>query len=112
MEFVAYLDQAITAAAGEVNALNGSARQDEANLAKVKLNILNVCKTIFETFVRVGKSDDQYLAKLDELRQGWDAAREQAAAYHRTETAVIEGIKLDTLAQVRGQFLSWKENTT
>ena len=107
--YIAYLTERIAALQAEAQSLAGSHREDEANLAKIRVNIFGVCKTVRETFVRLGKSDGDYLSKLDELRESWSAAAEQAAAHSDTERALIETIKLETLAQARAEFLAQTE---
>lgn len=109
--YIAYLTERIAALLAEAQSLAGSHREDEANLVKIRINILGVCKTVRETFVRLGKSDAEYLSKLDELRESWHTAMEQAADHGDTEQQLIETLKLETLAQARAEFLKRTEGT-
>lgn len=108
-QYLAYLERRIAAISAEELALARRDRKDEANLAKVKANILGVCKTVYETFCRVGKSDADYLQKLDELANGWYTAMEQAKRHGDVERAVIEEIKLETLTGAKETFLALRE---
>lgn len=107
--YIASLTERIAALQAEAQSLAESHREDEANLIKIRVNILGVCKTVRETFVRLGKSDGDYLGKLDELRESWSAAAEPAAAHGDSERQLVEALKLETLAQARAEFLVQRE---
>lgn len=108
-EYTACLDRSIAAAEQEIRALAADDRRDEADLAKVKRNILEVCKTVWNAFCRAGKTREDYLARLDGFQESWYTALIQARAHGKTEAAVIEETKLAALAQVRAQFLALQE---
>lgn len=79
---------------------------DEANLEKIRLNILDVFVTLLhatraeepEAFCRA------YLARFDTIPASWRARLGAARAHGDAETVLIEQLKLDTAESLRGLF--------
>lgn len=75
-------------------------RKDESNLIKIRLNILDVCKTICQVVWRTEKEENTgavYLQKMDGLRAAWQGSKALAEKYDDADKAMIESIKLETL---------------
>ena len=92
--------------------LKASSREDEAALCQVEINIDEICLTIYNVCMKLAQGDvftALYLEKLDRLPAGWEQSRRQALAHGDSCKAVIEDIKLSTLARNRAQFLNLKE---
>ena len=93
-------------------ALKAESREDEATLCRIETNIDEICATIYNVCMKLAKGDAftaLYLEKLDRLPGGWAESRQQAIAHGDDCKAVIEDIKLTTLARNRAKFLELKE---
>ena len=110
--YIAYLDNAIAQLRTKAEDLKRSGCIDEAALCQIELNINDVCRTIYNVCEKLAQGDAftaLYLEKLDRLPGGWKASKEAALAHADDCKAVIEDIKLTTLARNRAQFLALKE---
>lgn len=106
--YLAYLDSAIAQLTEQAAIFKTTGREDEAALCRIETNIDDICRTIYHVCKRTAAPADfraLYLQKLDRLPQGWEQSRTLAAAHGDSCKAVIEEIKLKTLARNRVQFL-------
>lgn len=107
-----FLNNSIAQLREKAAALKASSREDEAALCQIELNIDEICLTIYNVCMKLAQGDAftaLYLEKLDRLPGGWEQSRQQALAHEDRCKAVIEDIKLSTLARNRAQFLTLKE---
>jgi len=106
-EFIEYIDNTCEQLRREEEALRTGDRGDEANLARIKLNICDIARTIHDVFAKTKGEDMQeaYLQKLAEMRLKWEQARDTAQEHGDTMTAVIEGIKAETMSEIEKEFL-------
>ena len=105
--YMDWLDSAVLKLKTEQQELENFSRADEANFVKVRINILEICKTIFCVFKKVKTPDEfaaEYLKKLSELRKVWEESRGKADEHGNVKKSVIEGIKLETLAEAEQKF--------
>lgn len=110
--YIAYLDEAIAQLRTKAESLKQNGCADEAALCQIELNINDVCRTIYNVCTKLAQGDAftaLYLQKLDRLPGGWQASKEAALAHKDECKAVIEDIKLTTLARNRAKFLALKE---
>lgn len=111
--YIAYLDGAIASLRQEAASLKASGRADEAAFCQIRVNIDEICRTIYTVCERTageGEFRALYLKKLDRLPAAWEASRAAALAHGDSCKAVIEEIKLETLAKNRIQFLELDQN--
>ena len=111
-EFVAKLNAEIERLKAEEAALVADNRRDEANLARIRRNIFEICNTVHGVFVQKvapEKFRAAYLAKLDEFETAWRKAQAFADANADGEKAAIEAIKLEALAAIRAKFIEARE---
>ena len=106
---LSYFDQKIAACKADAEALALDDRQDEAVFAKVRLNIYDVFRTVFNVAANQVDMDGFFLAKLDEIPRSWQTSMELAQQHGNTQKAHLEQIKLDTAAQIRSAFDSIRE---
>ena len=112
-QFIAYIDQAVNALVQEEKDLAASDRKDESNLVKIRINVYGICKSIYGVFSnmtgnRGWKSD--YLQKLENMEQSWKSSYIKAKEHDDVKKAVIEEIKLQTLAEVKNKFMMTEGN--
>ena len=70
-------------------------RKDEGDLAKIRANVYGICKSVYQVL-----DEERAWTKLGELRESWETARNAARGHDDLQKAVIESIKLDTLAEI------------
>ena len=102
------LEAAAAKLAGEAASLKASGRDDEATLARIRINIHDICRTLYTVCARSAQGEAfraLYLRKLDHLAQEWQSARERAAQHDDGCRAAIEDVKLETLAANRQAYL-------
>ncbi|MBQ7873723.1 MAG: hypothetical protein IJ306_00980 [Oscillospiraceae bacterium] len=106
--FTGYLEERIAALKAEAAELEKNYRQDDAVFVKIRINVYDVCKTVFGVFKKM-KSDEslcgEYLKKLDEFEKTWSASLEKAKEFGDSKKAAAEEAKLSALADVRGKFV-------
>ena len=95
-----------------IDTLETQHRQDEANLCKVKLNIVEVLLTIADVYSK-NTADWEKFAQLYERRfemliEPWHKRYQTAQEHGDTVTMVIEEAKIATATQLRAAFLHVK----
>ncbi len=104
-EFIAYLDSRIEEGRSEIAALTADGRIDDANFAKVRTNIYDVCRTVSRTLAdRPGAGRDAVAAQLERFRATWGAALEKAKQHDDVSGIAVEEIKLAALEDVIARF--------
>ena len=102
----------------EIRLLEQEGRQDEANLAKVKLNIVNVFEAVAvsdEWAVSAEQSDtwrkfcERYIQRFSTLTKPWRERLAQAKVHQDAEVVAVEEAKLETTAWIEKAFHSLEE---
>lgn len=107
-DFICELSDAIALLDHEIKALKAEGRDDEANFARIRLNIHEICRTVYQALARLHEGDaleNAYLDKLDALPVNWKTSLDLAKVHGDYEKAAIEELKLSTLAQIRSRYL-------
>ena len=107
-------DRYMTRLAEEKNALEAliermeqEGRQDEANLNKVRLNIVNVFETVAGADLRAVSQGDwaafcaRYLPRFQTLSAPWRTKLEKALAHSDVQSIAVEEAKLDMLHRIK-----------
>ena len=94
-KFMTYLDEQAARLREESSRLTADHRRDEGDLAKIRANVYGICKSVLQVLDR-GKAK----AKLTELHDTWSKTLEAAREHEDVKQAVIEEIKLETLAEI------------
>ncbi len=90
-------------------------RTDEATFQKIKANVYDIFRTILSVAQKNGNSSPEavkhfFLVKTEQIPSNWNAAYEMAKQHNDTEKMLIEKLKLDTVHEIRNQFLTlWEE---
>lgn len=114
-KFIEYIDQAVERLQREEKMLAATDRKDESNLVKIRINVYGICKSIYRVFAQSKLGDSlksAYLDKLDSLAVGWQESKNKAQEFNAVDKMIIEDIKLQTLANVRLEFLKFGEDRT
>ena len=104
-EFIEYLTQQIEAGKNDIAGLEADGRQDEADFAKVRVNIYDVCKTVTNALInRPGAGAEAVKAQLLRFRSTWNTALEKAREHGDVRNIVVEETKLQALEDVIAHF--------
>ena len=104
-EFIAYLETKIAEGQAEIVTLEAGGRKDDANFARIRTNIYDVCRTVSLTLVdRPGAGISALRAQLDRFRTQWGAALEKARQHANTNAVAVEETKLTALEDIIARF--------
>ena len=104
-EFIAFLSGRIAEGRAEIAALTAEGRKDDADLAKVRTNIYDVCRTVTQALAnRPGAGTDAVAAQLERFRNVWGAALEKAKQHNDVGAAAVEETKLAALEDAAARF--------
>ena len=104
-EFISYLDSRIEEGRAEIAVLTADGRTDDANFAKIRTNIYDVCRTVSRTLAdRPGAGIDAIAAQLERFRATWGAALEKAKQHDDISGIAVEETKLAALEDVIARF--------
>lgn len=110
-----YLENQITLCNQKAKNLLADDRTDEANFQKIKANVYDIFKTVLSVAQKNGNDNPDlvknfFLKKTEQILSNWNAAYELAKHHDDTEKMLIEKLKLDTIHEIRNQFLTlWEE---
>ena len=104
-ELIEYLDSRIEEGRSEIVRLSTEGRKDDANFAKVRTNIYDVCKTVTQTLLnRPGAGAEALNAQFERFRTLWGAALDKARLHQDVSAEAVEEIKLAALEDVITHF--------
>ena len=106
-QFIHYINDTIEQLQKEEQELIQSDRKDEANFVRIKMNICDICKTIYNVTEKRTTPDnlrEEYLKQLTRLPENWKISLEKAQEHGEVEKIVIEETKLEMLNQILGVF--------
>ncbi|MBO4839265.1 MAG: hypothetical protein J5493_07875 [Lachnospiraceae bacterium] len=104
-EFIEYLTRQIDAGRDDIMALEKDGRQDDADFAKVRTNIYEVCRTVTNALKdRPNAGAGAVKAQLERFRTAWQAALDKAREHGDARNIVVEETKLAALADVAAHF--------
>ena len=104
-EFIAYLESKISEGKAEIGVLEAEGRKDDANFARIRTNIYDVCRTVSQVLVnRPGAGISAVRAQLERFRTEWGAALEKAKQHDNINGIAVEETKLAALEDVIAHF--------
>ena len=106
-QFIQYINDTIEQLQKEEQELILSDRKDEANFVRIKTNICDICRTIYNVTEKRTTPDnlkEEYLKQLTRLPENWKMSLEKAREHGEVEKIVIEETKLEMLSQILGVF--------
>ena len=116
-KFEVYLEEQIAACKQRSKALAEDHRVDEGNFEKIRANVYEIFKTLLSAAEKVCGEDDPakrafFLEKSDQIPAGWAASYEKAKQNGDAEKMHIEGIKLNTIQEIKDKYTQIREETT
>ncbi len=99
-EFTAFLEGCAESCREQIKQLSSDGREDEAVFAKIKLNVYDIFKTVFNT---LGEGE-KFTQKLHEIPAAWQLSLEKASAHGDDAKVHIESIKLEAAREIEDKF--------
>lgn len=81
--------------------------KDDANFAKIKVNVCDICKTLYQVAAKKGDEAvirSEYIRLLDRLITDWKASYEKAKEHDDVKKIVVEEMKLEVIEKIRQSF--------
>ena len=106
-QFIAYLDEMVESLKVEEEALRMSDRKDESNFVKIKINICEISKSVYQVVAKQVDSEslkDAYIDKMTVISGNWTKAYEKAKENHDVEKIVVEEAKFEMLEQIKSKL--------
>lgn len=110
-----YFDQRIALCKEREQALQDSARRDEATFEKIRANIYDIFRTVLNAGVKAcqgdeGKLRDFFLQRIRQIPASWKTACDKADQHGDQVQVHIEKLKLQTAEEIEKTFLQiWEE---
>ena len=106
--FITYLDERTRAVQENINRLTKDQRKDEADFEKIRANIFQMFKTIFQASARISTAEEDQIRFFDNrmtiIAETWKAALAKATE-HRDERRILqEQVKLEVVDEIRSFF--------
>lgn len=105
--FTDYLERKITELKAKAEELEKNYRQDDAVFDRIRINVYDVCKTVYGVFEKVKPEESlygEYVKKLDEFEKTWTESLEKAKKFGDAKKIAVEEAKLFALADIREKF--------
>ena len=103
--FIKYLTAQLEAGKAEIARLEKEGCRDDADFAKVRTNIYEVCRTVTGALVkRPGAGPAAVKKQFESFQASWGAALDKARKHDDARSIVIEEAKLEALADVTAHF--------
>lgn len=108
-QFIDYLEEEVQKTVEEEKLLIQDEKKDEANLAKIKNNILGIAKTVFAAITKNKSCKEEeiralFMEKMETIPKNWRSSYENAKIHNDVEKILIEEIKLQTLDMICNKF--------
>ncbi len=102
--FIEYLTKQIEDGKAEITRLEQDGCQDDADFAKVRTNIYEVCRTVTNALISRGAGAKAVKAQFERFKTGWGAALDNARSHGDARSIVVEETKLQALADAAAHF--------
>lgn len=104
-DFIEYLTRQTEAGRVDIARMEKEGCRDDADFAKVRMNIYDVCKTVTNALIdRPGAGAEAVKAQLLRFRSTWNTALEKAREHGDVRNIVVEETKLQALEDVIAHF--------
>ena len=116
-EFTTWLDSQIAACEKRREKLLADERSDESDFEKIKANIYDIFRTVFNVALKTSDGDADaagrfFLLKMEEIPANWKAAYDRAKQHDDAHKMQIESLKLETMQDIKTAFERIREVET
>ena len=113
-QITTYFEERIAACQAAAAALTADNRADEAVFEKIRLNVFDIFRTVYNAGEKVSGGDgakqlDFLRNRLEGIPSSWQKALEAALVHGNSEKAHIEQIKLEAVEEIRRKVTEWGE---
>ena len=106
--FIQYLDTRTSAVQENINRLIADDRRDEGDFEKIRANIYQIAKTLFQASRQTAKGEKEqcelFLSRLTTIGNTWKESLENARKHNDERKIVQEQIKLEAMDEIRATF--------
>ncbi len=105
--YIDYLVKTMEELKKEEKELIATSRKDEANFIRIKINICDICKTIYHVSAKNNSGmelKEEYVKQLTRLPENWKISLEKAKAHNDIEKIIVEETKLEMLQIIRDKL--------
>ena len=108
-EFTAWLGSQIAACEKRREKLLADERSDESDFEKIKANIYDIFRTVFNVALKTSDGDADaarrfFLLKAEEISANWKASYDKAKQHNDVHKMQIERLKLETMQDIKNAF--------
>ena len=106
--FISFLDKRTADIQKTVVQLNEDHRSDEANFEKIRANIFQIIKTVFLSYRKTPRSEQELRAltdaKLAMFEETWKTFLSKAQEHNDEKRVLQEEVKLEAMKEIRQKF--------
>lgn len=106
--FIRYLDKQTSVTEDKITQLIRDNRGDDANFEKIRANIFQMLKTVFQASLRTSADEGEQLkffdARLKMIEEVWQTALTKASEHNNAARILQEQVKLEVMRSVRDTF--------
>lgn len=106
-KYIEYLDETIRELKETEKELVQTDRKDEANIIRIKMNICDIAKTVYNVSVKKNSGaalKEEYLRQLTRLPENWKVSYQKAKENGDVQKILIEETKLEMLQMIKDKF--------
>lgn len=106
--FIQYLDTRTSTTQEHISQLTADNRKDESDFEKIRANIYQVLKTIFQASQKKAPGEDEQArflhSRLVVIENTWRASLKKAEEHHDERKILQEQIKLEVMDEIHAAF--------
>ena len=106
-KYIEYLDETIKELQKQEKELIQTNRKDEANFIRIKMNICDISKTIYNVSAKKNRGialKEEYARQLTRLPENWKVSYQKAKENGDVQKVLIEETKLEMLQAIKDKF--------
>lgn len=106
-KYIEYLDETIRELKETEKELVQTDRKDEANIIRIKMNICDIAKTIYNVSAKKNSESslkEEYVRQLTRLPENWKVSYQKAKEHGDVQKILIEETKLEMLQMIKYKF--------
>lgn len=106
-KYIEYLDETIRELKETEKELVQTDRKDEANIIRIKMNICDIAKTIYNVSAKKNSGSalkEEYVRQLTRLPENWKVSYQKAKEHGDVQKILIEETKLEMLQMIKDKF--------
>ena len=111
-KYIEYLDETTKELQKREKEFIQTNRKDEANFIRIKINICDICKTIYNVSAKSNSGvalKEEYIRQLTRLPENWKISYEKAKEYGDAQKILVEETKLEMLQMIKARFEDFGE---